>query len=143
MGFLPLLSLAVWQNSVSFSQPQSASVSLSQPQSASVSLSEPQSASVSRLFGYSNLRATPRVGHLNKYIFDYYMYMYACMPIRISHTFGPTDGRFGRRGRGRGRLVAVGCYYSCVLGEVFCKIKTLRGLFAMFRSQSDSSKIQI
>ena len=28
------------------------------------------------------------------------------------------------------------------LGEVFCKIKRLRGLFAMFRSQSDS-KIQI
>ena len=28
------------------------------------------------------------------------------------------------------------------LGEVFCKIKTLRGLFAIFRSQSDS-KIQI
>ena len=32
--------------------------------------------------------------------------------------------------------------YNTILGGVFCKIKTLRGLFAMFRSQSDS-KIQI
>ena len=32
-----------------------------------------------RLFGYSNLRATPRVGHLNTYLIT--------MPIRISHTF--------------------------------------------------------
>ena len=32
-------------------------------------------------------------------------------------------------------LSAIVAQAATVLGEVFCKIKTLRGLFAMFRSQ--------
>ena len=56
----------------------------------------------------------------------------------------PEAGEVGTGGFYGTRYTSTLQYYSTlgVEGEVFCKIKTLRGLFAMFRSQSDS-KIQI
>ena len=41
-----------------------------------------------------------------------------------------------RRGR-RKKNIELSTLLASYLGEVFCKIKRLRGLFAMFRSQSD------